>query len=190
MKNLDVIVLYKPNITDFAFERNKLLKASKKDWILFLDKDEILTEKLKDEISNTIKSTEFNGFYIKRKIIFCGIDAGEDKMLKLGRNGCGTWKRKVHEYWDINGKVGMLNNYIIHNTATNLKEYINKVDYHSTLHSKEILREGKISSITKIIIYPIGNFIVYLIKSKNIVFSIMKSLHSFLAWTKLYFLQH
>ncbi len=111
-------------------------------------------------------------------------------MLKLGRNGCGMWKRKVHEYWDIEGKIGILNNYVIHNTATNLKEYINKVDYHSTLHSEEILREGKTSSIAKIIIYPVGNFVVYLFKSRNVVFSLMKSLHSYLSWTKLYFLQH
>ncbi len=190
MKNVDVIVLDKPNITDFAFERNQLLKKSKKEWVLFLDKDEVLTEELTVEISNIIKSTEYNGFYIKRKIFFCGTEAGKDKMLKLGRNGYGTWKRKVHEFWDIKGKIGILNNHIVHNTATNLKEYIKKVDYHSALHSEEILREGKISSITKIIIYPIGNFVVYLFKSRNVVFSIMKSLHSYLSWSKLYFLQH
>lgn len=190
MKNVDVVVLDRPNITDFAFERNQLLKKSKKEWVLFLDKDEVLTEELEVEISNIIKSTEYNGFYIKRKIYFCGTEAGEDKMLKLGRNGSGTWNRRVHEYWDIQGKVGTLNNYLIHNTALNLKDYIKKVDYHSTIHSEEINREGKRASLVKIIIYSIGNFVVYLYKSKNIVFSIMKSLHSYLSWSKLYFLQH
>ena len=187
---LSTLRLNKPNITDFAKERNELLKKAKTDWVLFLDTDEVVPKDLKIEIDDAIKSDLFQGFYIKRKIYFCGTYAGEDKMLKLGKRNAGKWRRKVHEVWEIQGKVGELDNYIIHNTAYTLTEYIQKVDYHSTLHSGEINREGKKSSLLKIIIYPVGNLVVSLVKSRNVVFSIMKSLHSFLSWTKLYFLQH
>lgn len=187
---LSTLTLNKPNISDFAKERNELLKKAKTDWILFIDQDEIVPKKLKDEISKAILDKNYNGFYIKRKIFFCGVPAGEDKMLRLGRKNVGQWKRKVHEYWDIDGKVGTLNNYIIHNTAVDLSNYIKKVDYHSTLHAIEVNREGKRSSLIKIIIYAVGNLVVHFFKSKNIVYSIMKSLHSYLSWTKLYFLQH
>lgn len=187
MNSLSVIVLNKPNITDFAKERNELLKKAKTKWVLFVDQDEIVTESLNEEISKAILSNQYDGFYIKRKIYFCGIPAGEDKMLRLGRKESGRWKRKVHEYWDINGKVGILNSYIIHNTAVDLNSYIKKVDYHSTLHAEEIKREGKHSSLIKIIVYSVGNLVVHFFKSRNIVYSIMKSLHSFLSWTKLYF---
>lgn len=184
---LSILKLDKPNITDFAKERNELLKKAKTEWNLFLDTDEIVPENLKNEISKAILNKNYNGYFIKRKIFFCGIPAGEDRMLKLGRKNAGQWKRKVHEYWDIKGKVGILNNYIIHNTAFNLKDYIQKVDYHSTLHANEVLSEGKRSSLIRIIIYSIGNFVVYLFKSRNVVFSMMKSLHSYLSWTKMYF---
>ncbi len=190
MKSFSVIVLNKPNITDFAKERNDLLNKAKTEWVLFLDSDEKVTKALEKEISRVIINKSHNGYYIKRKIYFCGILAGEDKMLKLGKKSAGLWKRKVHEFWDIKGNVGTLDNYIIHNTAIKLTDYINKVNFHSTLHAEEVLREGKKSSLINIIIYPIGNFVVYLIKSRNIVFSITKSLHSYLSWTKLYFLQH
>lgn len=184
------LVLDKKNITNFADERNKLLNDAKTDWVLFLDSDEIVTKELEKEISTAIKNKNYNGWYIKRKIYFCGTPAGEDKMLKLGKKSAGLWKRKVHEFWDIKGNVGTLDNYIIHNTAVNLADYIKKVDFHSTLHAEEVLREGKKSSLIKIIVYAVGNLVVHFFKSRNIVYSIMKSLHSYLSWTKLYFLQH
>lgn len=187
---LSTLTLNKPNITDFAKERNELLKKAKTDWVLFVDSDEIVPKELEEEISKLIVDTEYSGFYIKRKIYFCGNLAGEDKMLRLGKKSSGKWRRKVHEVWDIKGKIGTLNNYIIHNTAKNLIDYLQKVDYHSTLHAGEVLIEGKRSSLIKIIIYPIGKFIISLIKSRHVVFSIMQSLHSYLSWTKLYFLQH
>lgn len=190
MKKVTTFILNKQNISDFAKERNELLKKSKTDWVFFLDQDEIISKSLNDEISKVILDKNYNGYYIKRKIFFCGIPAGEDKMLRLGRKSAGQWRRKVHEVWDIAGKVGTLDNYIIHNTASDLHSYIKKVDYHSTLHAGEILREGKRSSLIKIIIYALGNLVVHYFKSRNIVYSIMKSLHSYLSWTKLYFLQH
>lgn len=187
---LATLTLNKPNITSFALERNELLRKTKSDWVLFVDTDEVITKDLEKEIKEAIKDESYEGYYIKRKIYFCGTLAGEDKMLKLGKKTAGKWRRKVHEVWDIKGKVGTLNNYIIHNTANNLTEYLNKVNYHSTLHANEVLREGKRSNLFKIIFFPVGKFIVTLIKSRHVVFSIMQSLHSFLSWTKLYFLQH
>ena len=61
------------------------------------------------------------------------------------------------------------------------------MNYYSDLHAKENLKEGKRSTLYKIIFFPIAKFFVSLIKSKHIVFSIMQSLHSYLSWTKLYF---
>ena len=190
MKDLSILMLNKKSIDDFSNERNSMLENAKTEWVLFVDTDEIVPKALEKEISEAIKNKTYEGYYIKRKIYFCGTVAGEDKMLKLGKRDAGKWTRKVHEVWDIHGKIGILNNFIIHNTANNLTDYIKKVDYHSTLHAKEVMREGKRSNLIKIIIYSLGNFVVYLFKSKNIVFSIMKSLHSYLSWTKLYFLQH
>ena len=152
MNNLEIITLNKSGITDFAQERNLLLKKAKNDWVLFLDTDETATSKLMKEIHKKIQDDKFDGFYIKRKIYFCGQYVGEDKVLRLARKGVGKWKRAVHEVWDIQGNIGMLQNYIIHNTANNLSEYIDKMNYYSTLHARENLKEGKRSNLFKIIL--------------------------------------
>ncbi len=71
-----------------------------------------------------------------------------------------------------------------------LKSYIDKMNIYSTLHAKENKNEKKDSNILKIIFLPFLKFVFTYIRTKNIVFSIMQSFHSFLSWTKLYLKQY
>lgn len=184
--NLEIITLNEAGITDFAEARNKKLNTSKSEWIFFLDSDEKMGKKLKNEIMQKIKNKEYNGYTIIRQNYFLGIPVGRDEILRLGKRGAGKWKRKVHEYWQIKGNIGKLKNPIIHNNAKSLREYINKINRYSVLHAKANMDEGKKSGLFKIIFYPIFQFIISLIKKRGVVFSIMQSLHSFLAWSMLY----
>jgi hypothetical protein len=179
---LSILILNKPNITDFASVRNDLLAKSKSDWNLFLDSDEKLSAPIKNISEN------YDGYVLKRRNYFLGQYVGTDSIVRLGKKKFITWRRSVHEVWDIKN-VGYLDNYIIHNTADSLSKYLDKINNYSTLHAIANLKEGKKSTLLKIIFFPIAKFIVTLIKSKHIVFSIMQSLHSYLSWTKLYFLQ-
>ncbi|MFZ3301944.1 MAG: hypothetical protein WA152_04495 [Microgenomates group bacterium] len=183
MKKVTTFILNKQNIADFAKERNNLLQKAKTDWVLFLDNDEKLSSSI-TEISD-----KYDGYILKRKNYFLGQYVGTDNIVRLGKREFTTWKRSVHEIWDIKN-VGKLNIYIIHNTADSLSEYLKKMNNYSDLHAAANLQEGKKSNLLKIILFPIAKFFVTLFKSKNVVFSIMQSLHSYLAWTKLYFLQH
>jgi hypothetical protein len=182
--NITTLTLNKSNIKDFAFERNELLKKSKTEWNLFLDNDEKIQN---DEFILTC--SEIESYIISRKNYFLDQYVGEDRIIRLVKRGTGKFVRAVHEIWkpDNIKNVGKINNnYIIHNTANNLKDYINKINKYSTLHAKENNKEKKKVNLSKIIFYPTFKFIVELIKSKNIVFSIIQSFHSFLAWSKIY----
>ena len=64
---VSIITLKKEKIVDFAKERNLLLEKSDADWILFLDTDEVLSDKLKEEIKNLNPNDEVNGYYIPRR---------------------------------------------------------------------------------------------------------------------------
>jgi hypothetical protein len=109
---------------------------------------------------------------------------GEDKVLRLAKRNSGRWERKVHETWQIKGKVGILKNYIIHNTADSLHDYIGKINNYSSIHAKGNLSEGKRSSLFKIIFYPKIKFIQNLFEGRGFVFSMLQSFHSFLGWAK------
>jgi glycosyltransferase involved in cell wall biosynthesis len=187
--NLEIITLNKPGITNFAKARNELLKKAKSEWVLFVDSDEVVSKELYTQVLKQIESDSYNGFYIYRRNYFLGKYIGEDKIIRLGRKSSGEWQRAVHETWVIKGKVGELRNPLTHNTASSLHDYITKINNYSDVHAKENYNEGKKSSLVKIICYPVGKFVVTLFKSRNIVFSIMQSFHSFLAWSKEWTLQ-
>lgn len=186
MKNYTILTLNKKNITDFAGARNNLLKNAKSDWVLFIDSDETASPELIKEIDEvTCKgSTLANGYYVYRKNYFLGRFVGIDKIIRLGRKNAGKWKRKVHEVWNIPARDQPLRGYLVHNTADNLRAYIEKINRYSDLHAKENCKESKKTNLFKIIFFPIGKFVETFIKSKNVVFSIIQSFHSFLAWSK------
>lgn len=186
---MEIVTLRKQKINDFAKERNALLDNSKSDWVFFVDSDEVMSEKLREEINKAIKDKSVNGYFVARRNYFIGSFVGTDYIVRLGRKNKGSWQRSVHETWDIKGNVGRLESPLIHNTADNLRDYIGRMDYYSTLHAEANKKEGKKSNIFKILFYPLAKFFVTFFKSGNIVFSIMQSFHSFLAWSKLYFLR-
>ena len=188
MLKIKSITLNEPGIKDFARARNNLLSLAKEDWILFVDTDETVSEELKKELQE-LDPKDYCGFYIKRKIIFLGREIGEDKVLRLAKRKAGIWKRRVHETWNIKGKVGLLDGYIIHNTSDNLHSYVEKMNNYSDLHSIENNKEGKHSNIFKIVFYPKAKFIQNILKGRGFAFSMLQSFHSFLGWSKLWELQ-
>lgn len=186
--SLEIITLNKPEITDFAKERNHLLNKSKADWLFFLDTDEVISPELHVEIEQSINGPE-NGYYVFRKNYLLGKYVGTDKILRLGKKGSGKWERSVHEVWIVKGKVGQLKNPLVHNTAKNLHEYIDKINFYSTLHARENLDSGKRSNIFRILVYPPTKFFQSLIMGRGFVISVLQSFHSFLAWSKEWQLQ-
>ncbi len=187
----EVIIIKKPHIIDFAEVRNSALSKAKYEWVLYIDDDETVTSALRREIiqsiNNSVKS--INGYNIRRKIFFLGKQTGEDKVLRLAKRDAGKWRRAIHEVWNINGQIGFLKNYLIHNTAGNLYEYIAKINWYSDIHAGENLKEGKRSDLFKIIIYPMLKFIENILLGRGFIFGSMQALHSFLSWVKLWNLQ-
>jgi glycosyltransferase involved in cell wall biosynthesis len=196
--------VYKRRLNDnFAQQRNFALSKAKGKWVLFIDSDEVVTKELADEIiqvtANPFIRTE--GFYIKRLDFMWGKkikhgEMGNTKLLRLARNGAGKWKRSVHEYWDVIGRVKTLNNPIYHYPHEDLKKFIASVNWFSSLHAKENMKEGKRSNLIKIILWPIAHFLVnwilklgFLDGVRGFVIALIMSFHSFLAWSKLWIYQ-
>lgn len=168
--SLEFITLKRANITDFSAERNALLDKSKAGWVFFVDSDEVVPDKLRKEIYKAIKDESISGYYVARRNYFIGKYVGTDYIIRLGRKDAGKWVRSVHETWQIKGNVGQLENMLIHHTADNLKDYIKRMDWYSTLHAEANKEEGKKSDLLKIVFYPLAKFFVTFFKSGNTVF--------------------
>ena len=197
----EIIVVKRNNITDFAEERNKSLEKAKNKWVIFLDDDEIVSQPLRHELS-TINYELFSGYYIKRRDFMWGRElkygeTGSINLLRLAKKNAGLWRRKVHEYWDVSGKVGELNNPILHYPHQSVKEFIESINKFSGLHAYANYEENKKSSLIKIIFWPkfkfYYNFFVklgFLDGIHGFIVILLMSFHSFLAWSKLWIHQN
>lgn len=194
--------VYKRRLSDdFAAQRNFGLSKASGEWVMFIDSDEAVTKELRNEIEEVIKSSSANGFLFKRQDIFMGKkmiggEWGNAWLLRLARKTAGKWTRQVHEVWNVKGEVGKLTFPLLHSPHPSLKSFLAKLNFYSTIHAQSNLKEGKSANLIKIIFMPTFkfayNFIIrggYKDGVHGFVYSVFLSLHSYLAWSKLWILQ-
>lgn len=132
---------------NYANQRNYALKelSITTEWILFLDADEYLTEELKKEISETLVSTDFDGFYLKRRFYFWGkwIKHGGYYpiwILRLFKKDKGHIEREINEHFVVEGKVGYLKNDFADDNKKKLTEWIAKHNKYATYEAEELFK--------------------------------------------------
>jgi len=207
--------IYKRHLEgNFAQQRNFGLEKASRDWILFVDADEEISEALASEIKSQIsnlksqnqnlkpKSDLINGFYIKRKDYFLGkwLKYGETanvKLLRFGRKGQGKWDGRVHEVWKIEGKPAEFKNPILHYPHQTVSEFLKDLNYYTDLVVQCWKEEGRKISFWEIPVYPVGKFIQnYLLRlgfldgAQGLIMAIFMSFHSFLAKSKYWLSRH
>lgn len=195
--------VYKRKLNNFASQRNFGLNKTKGDWILFVDADERISKQLAVEIVQVINDPtfSFDAFNVKRVDYIWGRalkhgETGTLKLLRLAKKSKGKWKRQVHEYWDVKGNVYALSNPLKHYPHPSIHQFVESINRMSGMHATANMAEGKNSSIFKIIIWPQAKFIVnYIFKlgfldgMQGFVVAMLMSIHSFLAWSKLWLFQ-
>lgn len=156
------------------------LKKSKGKWVLVLDSDEMVSEKLKKEIKSILRpfhgkraKNDKSAYEIKFQNHFLGRPVrhgGENyKMLRLFKKGSVVINPSlVHEKFKIKkGEMGKLKNKIYHYSYRSLRQmYIKFTDY--AIRDAKIRGEkGEKSSLKKIFIYPLHMFYARFIKDKG-----------------------
>lgn len=141
-----------------------------------------------------------NGYFIKRTDVFLGrgLRYGETahvKLLRLAKKGAGVWIRPVHEYWDIEGHTETLDNPLIHESHTNVAQFIDEINIYSTINARYLYKQGVRSTVFAILAYPTVKFIQnyffrlgFLDGTRGCIMALMMSFHSFLTRGKLYLL--
>ena len=149
-----------------ASQKNWAIPQAKNKWILLLDADERATPELKEEVISIINSnTEYSGFWIKRqnyfmgkKIRFSGWQG--DKVIRLfRRDDCRYEKKHVHAEIVSSGKIGILNNKLIHNTFISKQAYLNKIERYAKWQAKDYDKQVQIITPYHTIIKPSIRFL-------------------------------
>jgi len=164
-------VIYR-KFDNYGVQKNFATLQASNDWILSLDDDEELSAALQQEIQSlSLEETPYQAYKIPRSLIFLGKllrFSGEYKRLtlRLFNRNFGNWNTEhVHESVEIQGKVGILKNHILHDSYRDLTDYFNKFNKYTSLGAKTLAERGKKASVATIVTrFPITFLKIYLLK--------------------------
>lgn len=149
-----VKVYVEDNPAMFHINKQKAIERARGEWILQLDADEELSEELKNEIRLILevgngKLDNEVAFYIPRKNFFLTrflTKGGQypDYTIRLYRNGCAKFPCKtVHENVEVKGKIGYLQNPILHYADPDFSRFLKRWDRYTSSEADLLFREKK-----------------------------------------------
>lgn len=116
--------------SDFSKQREEALGLVTSDWILYIDADERVTDKLKEELERVTDEKGSNDVYkIKRRNFYLGKNewATQEEMERLFRkDSLKGWFGQLHETPVYTGEVGLLDGFIDHYTHRDISSMLNK----------------------------------------------------------------
>ena len=187
---------------DFSSQRNFGLNKVKNEWVLFVDADEEVTEKLRKEIKTAIEKTssQIQGFYFKRrdKLFDRYLKYGETgklKFLRLARKQAGKWEGKVHEVWQIKGPIKNLSGFLLHKRSMSVAQFIKRLNRYAQIRAKELYNQRKKEGWWRLFLFPGVKFfqnyiwrLGFLDGFSGLVMAWLMSWHSLLVriWLRLY----
>lgn len=114
--------------TNFADWRNEGAELAASEWLLYIDSDERIDQKLASEIQRVVKTENYSAYEIPRYEIFLGKHLenwGDSFVLRLiKKSKLKKWQGKLHEQPQIDGSIGSLKNTLLHLSHKNIDEKV------------------------------------------------------------------
>lgn len=168
----------------YSKQKNFAISKAKGDWILSIDADEIVSDKLREEIKNILNADDvlYNGYEIRFKNYYYGkfLRFGglyPDYHLRLFRKGKGKFnKNKIHEGVQLKGESKKLKGEILHFTSRLISDHIENINKYTEFEAIQNKENLKIPTGYTIFIRPLYNFI----KKYFFKFGFLDGLHGFI----------
>ncbi len=115
---------------DFSRMRNAGASYARGDWLFYVDTDEEVTEKLKQEILLSTKQDIYQAFFLRRRNIYMNhLWPYMDGMIRLIRkDALERWEGRIHETARIKGSVGTLRHPLIHRSHNTLEDMLQQTN--------------------------------------------------------------
>jgi glycosyltransferase involved in cell wall biosynthesis len=151
----------------FGAQKQFAVEQAANDWVLCVDADERVSEKLRNSIKAVLESPPLSAYRFARCNRFMGryLRHGEgypDWSLRLFDRRHGRWSDDaVHEKVVADGKVGTLVGDLMHDSAETLENYLAKQNRYTTLAARESIRRGKGASAISLVLSPAVRFVKF-----------------------------
>lgn len=145
---------------NFSNQKNHALQYATGKWVLFIDGDERISYKLKQEILQAIETGKHAGyklnfphFYMNRFLYH-----HSDNVTRLVLREKCRFEGSVHEKLIVDGSIGKLKNPVLHFTYKGLMHYISKKDSYAWFQAKQLLNKGKKATYFHLAFKPFYRF--------------------------------
>lgn len=188
---------------NFDHERQFAADKAQCDWVLQLDADEIVSDRMRKEIERILKGhgdPECFVYKFKRKNYFLGhfmqYGGWYSYYFNLFKKGHARYDGRVHHLLvPDNGKVGAVDADVLHFPVDDLHEYIDRHNRYTTLEAEELVQKrgviGRKELRRNLIYRPLKFFWKAYVKKKayregfyGLVFAVYFAFYDFLRWAK------
>jgi glycosyltransferase involved in cell wall biosynthesis len=149
-KEFSNVNLIEGEFKGFGWTKNEAASYAKHDWIIIIDSDEVIDERLNQELktkqlhSDTVYILNFLAFYKERQVKYCGWNNQKTKRV-YNKTITRYNMNDVHEnIITDNLKEDYLQGNVLHYSYHSLTQFIIKADRYSTLFAQD--NAGKRSS--------------------------------------------
>jgi glycosyltransferase involved in cell wall biosynthesis len=155
----------------FGAAKQAALDRATGDWVLSIDADEAVSDKLRVAIVEAVAgSHSYCGFemprctnFLGRWIRHCGWYP--DYLVRLFRREAGQFDLAViHEKIAVKGPVGRLSGDLLHYCYPDLERYFAKSNRYTTLGAAEVFRQGKRAGMADLVFRPPISFFKHYIQ--------------------------
>lgn len=155
----------------YGNQKRFAVELAQHDWVLSVDSDEVVSERLKNEIQAVLRQPEVvhAGYYVSIPLIFLGTrikSEASKKFLRFFNKRYGNFDDAlVHEKVRLTGSLGSLKGEMLHYSYQDLTCYFRKFNRYTSLAAESLYQKRKSTSFAHIILKCPATFIkVYLLK--------------------------
>jgi len=153
----------------FGRQKQHAVSIARNDWVLCLDADERVTERLALSIREALTSRRYKAYRMARRNRFLGawLAHGEgypDWTLRLFHRGSAGWSNdEVHEAVLTTAEVGRLEGDLLHDSAEDIATYVAKQNRYTTLHAEALYKQGVRATPWRLVASPFARFVKFYI---------------------------
>ena len=151
----------------FGRQKQFAVSEARYDWVLCLDVDERVTPRLQDSIRAALHTQTHKAWRMPRRNRFLGrwLEHGEgypDWSLRLFHRQFASWSNDpVHEAVITTVDVGTMAGDLLHDSAEDVKTYLDKQNRYSSLHAEALFQQGVRAGYLKLFLSPLARFIKF-----------------------------
>ncbi|GAB4281921.1 MAG: glycosyltransferase family 2 protein [Marinilabiliales bacterium] len=148
----------------YSESKNFGISLAKHEYILSVDADELISDKLKEDILLVKNNPVYDAYYVNRLNNYCGkwikhCGWYPDRKIRLWKKGLGLWKGTIHEIVDLTTEnIGYLKGDLLHYSYYSISDHLKQIEKFTEIASEDEAKQGKNASIIKILVAPVWKF--------------------------------